>query len=117
MECRNVGTTDQIIRVLIALALILFSISYAQAYFTWISILVVLIILTVLFQWCPIYAILGINTCEVSVEKKVEEAKKKTVVGQVTKSKKAAKKTAKKATKAKGRKSEKRKSKAKRSRK
>ena len=100
MECRNVGQIDQVIRMIVALILIILGTTMYVQYQTILLIIAVLLLLTVLFQYCPIYSLLNINTCEVKKAKTVSEAVKRTVVGQKTKSKrKVKKKPAKKAKK------------------
>ena len=92
MECKNVGTTDQLIRVAIALVLLVLGISVLSAYSVILFILAMILALTSLIQFCPLYKVLGINTCEYKKAKSVEEAKEKMVEGQTTKAKKVVEK-------------------------
>lgn len=58
---KNVGTTDQIIRVIIAVAI--FVIGYMNH--SWWGLLGLIPLITALLGFCPLYAILGIKTCKV----------------------------------------------------
>jgi hypothetical protein len=56
---QNVGKTDRAIRLLLALV-----IGLAGVYFkSWWGILCMVPLLTALTSFCPLYSILGINTC------------------------------------------------------
>ena len=67
----NMGKTDKIIRAIVGLALL------AAAYLTpywWLAIIGVIALGTALLTFCPMYAILGINTsCEVKHEESKDE--------------------------------------------
>lgn len=56
---RNVGNTDRIIRFVLGIAVIA-----AGFYFQpWLGALGLIFVGTALVNWCPIYAVFGINTC------------------------------------------------------
>jgi Protein of unknown function (DUF2892) len=60
----NVGTIDRIFRVLLGLILIAAALGYVPGYQTvwaWIGIIP---LLTGIFGTCPVYSMLGINTCK-----------------------------------------------------
>lgn len=64
----NLGQTDKIIRIV--LALILFAFDYFEVagmgLFSLIqSIVAIVLLVTVLINFCPLYKVLGKNTCEV----------------------------------------------------
>ena len=55
----NLGSTDKIIRYLIALV-----IAFAGIYFkSWWGLLAIIPLLTALISFCPLYTLVGINTC------------------------------------------------------
>lgn len=58
---KNVGSLDQIIRVIIAI--VIFVIGYVNH--SWWGLLGLLPLITALVGFCPLYAILGIKTCKV----------------------------------------------------
>lgn len=56
---KNIGNTDKVIRILLAFAIIV-----AGLYFkSWWGLLALVPLLTGLFSVCPLYLILGVNTC------------------------------------------------------
>ena len=56
---KNIGNTDKVIRILLAFAIIV-----AGLYFkSWWGLLAIVPLLTGLFSVCPLYLILGVNTC------------------------------------------------------
>lgn len=58
----NVGTLDRVIRLLLGIALIgLWFL--APAPWKWLAIAGVVLVLTAAFRICPLYAVLGLNTC------------------------------------------------------
>jgi len=59
MKC-NVGKTDKIIRIILLIA------SLILGYFisAWFYILSIILILTVIFSYCPLYLIFNVNTCK-----------------------------------------------------
>lgn len=62
----NVGSLDKIIRII--LALIIFAIGYMTK--SWWGLLGLIPLITALINWCPLYAIFGINTCKVKPQAK-----------------------------------------------
>lgn len=59
----NVGTIDRIVRVIAGLILIALALGYVPGYETmwgWIGIIP---LVTGLFGTCPVYSVLGLNTC------------------------------------------------------
>ncbi|WP_337867870.1 DUF2892 domain-containing protein [Meiothermus sp.] len=66
----NEGTTDRIIRL--ALAVVFFLLAFAVAAGVWVYVaagLGVVMLLTSVVGFCPLYALLGINTCPVPQRK------------------------------------------------
>ncbi|GIW29415.1 MAG: membrane protein [Meiothermus sp.] len=66
----NEGTTDRIIRL--ALAVVFFLLAFTVATGVWIYVaagLGVVMLLTAAVGFCPLYALLGINTCPVPQRK------------------------------------------------
>ncbi|WP_294001623.1 YgaP family membrane protein [Sphaerotilus sp.] len=59
----NVGGADRILRIVVGLALILLALSGQIGAWGWIG---VVPLATGLFRMCPLYALLGMNTCPVS---------------------------------------------------
>lgn len=58
---KNIGTVDKSIRIFIGLVLIALVFVGPQTALGWIGLPVILI---ALFGWCPLYKVLGINTCK-----------------------------------------------------
>lgn len=59
----NVGGADKIIRLV--LALVLFSLFFfLEGGLKWLALLGFVPLVTGLAKWCPIYTVLGINTCK-----------------------------------------------------
>ncbi|MDX8377801.1 MAG: DUF2892 domain-containing protein [Mariprofundales bacterium] len=59
----NVGSIDKIIRIVVGIALLsLFFL--LEGNLRWISVLGIVAIGTALINFCPLYAILGMNTCK-----------------------------------------------------
>ncbi|MFN4149447.1 MAG: DUF2892 domain-containing protein [Candidatus Sericytochromatia bacterium] len=56
---KNVGMIDKSIRLVLGLALI----SYGVYSGHWIGFVAAVPILTALINWCPLYSLVGINTC------------------------------------------------------
>ena len=59
----NVGTIDRMLRVIAGLVLIALALGYVSGYQTmwgWIGIIP---LVTGLFGTCPVYSLLGLNTC------------------------------------------------------
>jgi hypothetical protein len=63
MQC-NVGhPVDKTLRVLIGIAL-LSLLYFLEGNLRWLGLIGIIPILTVVFGWCPGWALLGINTCK-----------------------------------------------------
>ena len=56
----NVGGTDRVLRILVGLALIGLTLSGTIGVWGWVGIVS---LLTGLFRVCPLYTMLGLNTC------------------------------------------------------
>lgn len=56
----NVGTMDRMLRIVIGLALIGFTLSGAIGFWGWIG---VVPLFTAFFKFCPLYSIAGVKTC------------------------------------------------------
>lgn len=57
----NVGSTDKIIRIILGVVIIA-----AGFYFkTWFGLVGIVPLLTAFVSFCPLYSIVGINTCKV----------------------------------------------------
>lgn len=59
----NVGGADRILRIVVGLALILLALSGQIGAWGWIG---VVPLATGLFRMCPLYSMLGMNTCPVA---------------------------------------------------
>ncbi len=59
---RNEGTVDRALRVIVGLVLIVMALKGMYTPWTWIG---VVPLLTGLVGMCPLYSVLGINTCKV----------------------------------------------------
>lgn len=59
----NVGGTDRILRIVVGLALILLVLTGQIGAWGWIG---VVPLATGLFRMCPLYTVLGMNTCPMS---------------------------------------------------
>ncbi|MBI3547342.1 MAG: DUF2892 domain-containing protein [Gammaproteobacteria bacterium] len=59
---KNVGSIDKIIRIVIGLAL-LSLLFILQGNVRWFGLIGVVPILTVVTGWCPVYSLIGVNTC------------------------------------------------------
>ena len=58
----NVGSTDRIVRVLIGLALLAL-LFVLDAPLKYLGLVGLVPLTTALLNWCPLYTLLGINTC------------------------------------------------------
>jgi hypothetical protein len=67
MLTRNIGGTDQSIRLLVGIAL-LSIITIFEDGWQWIGLIGFVPFLTALFRWCPLYHVLGMDTCEKEVK-------------------------------------------------
>lgn len=59
----NVGGIDRILRIVVGVALLLGFFLNADASYRWAYLLGLVPLLTGLFGTCPIYSLLGLNTC------------------------------------------------------
>ena len=59
----NVGGIDRILRIVVGAALLLGFFLNAEASYRWAYLLGLVPLLTGLFGTCPIYSLLGFNTC------------------------------------------------------
>ena len=57
----NVGTTDKALRIVLGLVLIGLTLTQVIGIWGWVG---VVPLLTGLFNFCPLYAVLGINSCK-----------------------------------------------------
>lgn len=64
---KNIGQTDKIIRIVLALVLAgLDFFEVVKGGFSWVlSLIAVILLVTALVGHCPLYKILGKNTCEI----------------------------------------------------
>jgi hypothetical protein len=64
---KNVGQTDKIIRIV--LAIILAALDYFEVVtgaYSWVlSVIAIVLLVTAFINFCPLYTLLGKNTCEV----------------------------------------------------
>ncbi|WP_172674199.1 YgaP family membrane protein [Syntrophomonas palmitatica] len=63
MKC-NVGKTEQVIRIILGIAIILLGLYFKS----WWGLIGLLPITTGLIRYCPLSAILGVSTCEIDNE-------------------------------------------------
>ncbi len=85
MEVRcNVGSTDQKARIILGIVILLLSLAFFQSLLGPALVVSAILVATALFEFCPVYHLLGISTCKRS--KEVVQ-----VVGQSTKSKRTQK--------------------------
>ena len=68
---KNVGTADSIIRLIIGVIIIIIGIAFGS----WWGAIGLILIITALLKWCPLYPICGISTCKVEEVKAEPEAK------------------------------------------
>jgi uncharacterized membrane protein YadS len=63
---KNMGKTDKTIRILVAVILIGISLAFLQLNTLGIVLLVIagIFILTSVVSFCPLYTLIGVNTCE-----------------------------------------------------
>ena len=66
MLARNVGGIDRIARIVIGLALIAGFFLNAEASLRWLYLIGIVPLMTGLMQTCPLYSLIGLNTCPVS---------------------------------------------------
>lgn len=60
---KNVGSADKIVRIVIGLALLWYALLAAPTGWNWIGWLGIIPLVTALVGVCPLYSILGVNTC------------------------------------------------------
>jgi len=60
---KNEGTVDRVLRVIVGLALIAGFFIVPEASYRWAFLIGIIPLVTGLVGTCPLYAILGINTC------------------------------------------------------
>lgn len=63
----NVGTVDRYVRVVLGLVLIAYALYYQASPYSWLGWIGVVPILTGVFGTCPVYSILGMNTCQTNL--------------------------------------------------
>lgn len=61
MACKNIGSTDRIIRIVIGIILISLVFVGPQTLWGWLGLIP---LATGLLGWCGLYTLLGINTCK-----------------------------------------------------
>ncbi|MCL7464756.1 MULTISPECIES: YgaP family membrane protein [Paracoccaceae] len=59
----NVGGIDRILRIVVGAALLLGFFLNAEATYRWAYLIGIVPLLTGIFSTCPLYSILGMNTC------------------------------------------------------
>ncbi len=64
----NVGMLDRVFRIVLGIAMLIFALGYFYpgTGWNWVGWLGVIPIVTAVAGSCPLYSLLGINTCEVS---------------------------------------------------
>lgn len=63
---RNIGGIDRILRIVIGLALIAGFFLNPEASYRWLYLIGIVPLVTGLFRTCPLYSMLGMNTCKLS---------------------------------------------------
>ncbi|KLT73838.1 membrane protein [Neisseria arctica] len=61
MACKNIGSSDRIIRIVIGIILISLVFVGPQTLWGWLGLIP---LATGLLGWCGLYTLLGINTCK-----------------------------------------------------
>ncbi|WFE76425.1 DUF2892 domain-containing protein [Roseinatronobacter sp. S2] len=62
---RNVGGIDRVLRIVVGLALIAGFFVNAEASLRWLYLIGIVPLATGLMQTCPLYSLIGVNTCAV----------------------------------------------------
>ncbi|WP_439560057.1 YgaP family membrane protein [Roseinatronobacter sp.] len=65
MLAQNVGGIDRILRIVVGLALIAGFFLNAEASMRWLYLIGIIPLATGLMQTCPLYSLIGVNTCRV----------------------------------------------------
>ncbi|MCC5958813.1 DUF2892 domain-containing protein [Roseinatronobacter sp. S2] len=65
MLARNVGGIDRVLRIVVGLALIAGFFVNAEASLRWLYLIGIVPLATGLMQTCPLYSLIGVNTCAV----------------------------------------------------
>lgn len=65
MLARNVGGIDRVLRIVVGLALIAGFFVNAEASLRWLYLIGIVPLATGLMQTCPLYSLIGVNTCPV----------------------------------------------------
>lgn len=62
---KNIGTTDRVVRIIIGIILIAFALKlgFPNTGWNWVGWIGVIPIVTALLGTCPLYSLIGINTC------------------------------------------------------
>lgn len=60
----NVGGIDRILRILVGFVLIACWFLFPDAAYRWIFLIGIVPLLTGIFEFCPVYTLLGMNTCQ-----------------------------------------------------
>jgi hypothetical protein len=63
MLAKNVGGLDRILRIAVGAALLLGFILNMGAAYSWLYLIGIVPLATGLMQTCPVYSLLGLNTC------------------------------------------------------
>lgn len=63
MLAKNVGGIDRILRIVVGLALILGFFLNPEASLRWLYLVGIIPLATGLMQSCPLYSLVGVNTC------------------------------------------------------
>lgn len=59
----NIGLVDRVVRVIIGVALLWYALFAAPSGYNWIGWIGVIPLATAAIGWCPLYSMLGVNTC------------------------------------------------------
>ncbi len=60
---KNVGSVDRVLRVILGLSLLGWALLGPASNYSWLGFIGIVPLLTAAISWCPLYALLGINTC------------------------------------------------------
>ncbi|MBM4399479.1 MAG: DUF2892 domain-containing protein [Candidatus Cloacimonetes bacterium] len=58
---KNIGLLDQIIRIILAMAIFIAGVIFKSYW----GLLGLILLVTALFQFCPLYSVFGIKTCKI----------------------------------------------------